>query len=50
MDNGTTGRLAHGLRSIVIVGHATGYLFARVAWVLPHCPLRQATVSGHQGL
>ena len=30
MDNGTTGRLAHGLRSIAIVGHATGYLFAEL--------------------
>ena len=30
MDNGTTGRLAQGLRSIAIVGHATGYLFAEL--------------------
>ena len=30
MDNGTTGRLAHGPRSIAIVGHATGYLFAEL--------------------
>ena len=30
MDNGTTGGLAHGSRSIAIVGHATGYLFAEL--------------------
>jgi len=30
MDNGTTGRLAHGPRSLAIVGHATGYLFAEL--------------------
>src|SRR6478735_6301829 len=30
MDNGTTGRLAHGPRSIAIVGHATGYLFTEL--------------------
>src|SRR4029077_8637858 len=30
MDNGTTGRLAHGPRSIAIVGHTTGYLFAEL--------------------
>src|SRR6476620_10197267 len=30
MDNGTTWRLAHGPRSIAIVGHATGYLFSEL--------------------
>ena len=30
MDNGTTGRLAHGPRSIAIVGQAPGYLFAEL--------------------
>jgi hypothetical protein len=30
MDNGTTGRLAHGPRSIAIAGGATGYLFAEL--------------------
>src|SRR6478672_4220740 len=30
MDNGTTGRLAHGPRSIAIVGHTTSYSFAEL--------------------
>ena len=30
MDSGTTGRLAHGSRSIAIVGHATSYVLAEL--------------------
>jgi hypothetical protein len=55
MDNGTTGGLAHGSRSIAIVGHATGYLFAELRGYWRDAgrrllPLTGASRRGRQGM